>query len=83
MANAGLQQRPIATSLTAYVESLPVLEGSGVYSIQELTANINALTKGNLASNNVILPILNTIEVILEAGAGRRLSEAGGEGMKP
>lgn len=74
------QQRPVSASLVAYAQSLPVRnsdkggEGEAAYDLYGLTADLLAQAKRNLTSNNVVIPVLQTFEVLLEADVFEELA---------
>ncbi|KZT19455.1 TBCD protein [Neolentinus lepideus HHB14362 ss-1] len=69
-------QRPVSQSLVKYVETLPSVAGEGNgYSVQSLVADLLDQVKGNLASNTVVIPVLQTLIVLLEADALARLQD--------
>ncbi|TFK52538.1 TBCD protein [Heliocybe sulcata] len=67
-------QRPVSQSLVKYVETLPTVSRSdGEYSVRSLLEGLLDQVKGNLGSNTVVIPVLQTITVLLEADALTRL----------
>lgn len=67
-------QKPAATSIAAYAKSLPVVDGAG-YTLVGLTNDIMDVAKKNLASNAVVMPMLQTFTILLEAEALETLAD--------
>lgn len=66
----------MAASLIAYVHSLPVTPGEGHdYDLAGFAEDLLGHARSHLASNIVVIPVLQTFNVLLEADAFRRLSE--------
>ncbi|EDR13279.1 uncharacterized protein LACBIDRAFT_322818 [Laccaria bicolor S238N-H82] len=69
-------RRPIAKSLVDYIEELPVSSDStNSFSLLDLVNGLIERIKPNLSSNTIVVPILQTFEVLLEADGLRRLSD--------
>lgn len=64
-----MQQRPVSQSLISYVQSLPVASEDGGYDMRGLVSDLLNQVKGNLSSNNIVIPVLQTFAVLLEADA--------------
>ncbi|KAH8104609.1 TBCD protein [Cristinia sonorae] len=63
-------QRPISTSLVNYAKSLPTEEAQDTpYSIQHLAEDLINHCSQKLASNSVVIPVLQTFNVLLEGDA--------------
>jgi tubulin-specific chaperone D len=77
-----LQQRPAATHLVSFANSLS-LTGSeqAPYGLVQLARQLLARAQANLSSNNAVIPVLQTFEILLEADALDRLQETE-DGMK-
>ena len=70
------QRRPIAKSLVDYIEELPVFSDStNSFSLLDLVNSLIERIKPNLSSNTIVVPILQTFNVLLEADSLRRLSD--------
>lgn len=67
------QQRPLAISLVSYAQSLPIT-GEGEYDLNTFVEDLLDHAKTHLASNAVVVPVLKTFNVLLEADALTRLS---------
>ncbi|KAF7288586.1 TFCD-C domain-containing protein [Mycena chlorophos] len=65
-------QRPVARALVDYSNALP-LEARGGYSLLELTGDLLARAQINLLANSIVVPVLQTFNVLLEADALQRL----------
>ena len=71
------QQRHARTSLVTYTKKLPVdANGGGSYSLQALIADLIAEAKSNLSSNSKVIPVLQALNVLLEADALERLCDS-------
>lgn len=68
------QQRPLAISLVSYAQSLPITEEGGEYDLNTLVEDLLDHAKTHLTSNAVVVPVLKTFNVLLEADALMRLS---------
>ncbi|KAJ7644104.1 TBCD protein [Roridomyces roridus] len=68
--------RPVAASLVEYSTVLPLaaVPETG-YSLAALTSDLLGHARANLSSNSVVVPVLHTFNILLEAGALRRLLE--------
>lgn len=70
------QQRPVTRSLVTYAQSLPlVATPSTRYDLCGLAKDLLAPAAQNLSANNVVVPILQTFNVLLEADAFDPLPE--------
>ncbi|KAI0699071.1 TBCD protein [Cytidiella melzeri] len=80
-------QRPVSASLVAYAQSLPAGSGhdsngtAGSYDLCKLAADLLAQAKRNLSSNSVVIPVLQTFNVLLDADVFEALGEDP-DGMK-
>lgn len=68
-------QRPVAASLVAYVRSLPASADQTVYDVNSLVEDLVDKVKSHITSNSVVVPILQTFNVLLEGDALSRLSD--------
>ncbi|KAJ7288359.1 TBCD protein [Mycena rebaudengoi] len=72
-------QRPVGQSLVVYCQTLPVAGGPR-YSLLGLAKDLISHARANFSSNGVVVPVLQTFNVLLEADALRRLvGDAEGE----
>lgn len=69
------QQRPMASSLVEYVQTLPVDDGMETYSRVQFVENLVDRVRSNLNSNAIAIPIFQTFNVVLEGGALQELSD--------
>ncbi|EIW80977.1 ARM repeat-containing protein [Coniophora puteana RWD-64-598 SS2] len=67
-------QRPASASLVTYAQNLPLSRTEIAYSLSELSVDLLGLAQCNLSSNTVVLPVLQTYNVLLEADALGRLA---------
>ncbi|KAJ7600517.1 TBCD protein [Mycena floridula] len=67
--------RSLATSLIAYSQTLPTAADAGGYNLFQLASDVIQHAKSNLTSNSVVIPALQTFNVLLEADALKRLSD--------
>ena len=71
-----MQQRPVTASLIAYVRDLPVNTSKpGGYDQRGLAQDLVNQANRNLSSNNVVVPILQTFNVLLESDVFEALPE--------
>ncbi|KZT12037.1 TBCD protein [Laetiporus sulphureus 93-53] len=69
-------QRPVSASLISYALQLPVVAAAPhEYDLRGLVRDLIAQASSNLSANNVVVPVLQTVNVLLEADALERLSE--------
>ncbi|KAI0031394.1 TBCD protein [Vararia minispora EC-137] len=68
-------QRPVATSLVAYVRTLPVAAADGALDLRTLVDALVARARKGLTSNNTVIPVLQLFNVLLEADALAALSD--------
>ncbi|KXN88249.1 Tubulin-specific chaperone D [Leucoagaricus sp. SymC.cos] len=68
-------QRPATTSIAAYAKSLPVSNDNG-YTLRDLMIDTMAVAQKNITSNVVVVPVLQTFTILLEADALRPLADA-------
>ncbi|KAF8583340.1 ARM repeat-containing protein [Ramaria rubella] len=68
-------QRPVATSLASYVGSLPIgsKPASGL-DLVTITNDVLDLARKNLTSNQLVIPVLQTLDVLLDTGVLEKLS---------
>lgn len=66
--------RPVSTSLSAYARSLPASGTTDAYDLVTFAKDLIKYAQANLNSNNIIIPVLQTFNVLLEAGALEKLS---------
>jgi len=71
-------QRHVRTSLVTYAKKLPVddVGGGGIYNLQALIGDLVAEAKSNLALNGKVVPVLQALNVLLEADALERLCDS-------
>ena len=63
-----LQQRPLSTSLVSYFNSLPItIRGVG-YDADAIVSDLISRIQSHVASNTVVIPILQTFNVLLQGG---------------
>lgn len=67
--HALVQYRPLAASLISYVKSLQITSEIKGYDLQTLTEDLISQAKSNLTSNVIVLPVLQTFNVLLEGDA--------------
>ncbi|KIJ62569.1 hypothetical protein HYDPIDRAFT_157330 [Hydnomerulius pinastri MD-312] len=72
----GSTQRPASSSLAAYIQTLPLTSTGSEYSLSGFAGDLVDWTQSNLSSNNVVVPVLQTFNVLLEADALIRLPES-------
>ncbi|KAJ6613342.1 TBCD protein [Mycena sp. CBHHK59/15] len=69
-------QRPVALSLVEYSRTLPLAgDPETGYSLVGLTRDLIGHARAHVTSNGVVVPVLQTFNVLLEADALRRLPE--------
>ncbi|KAJ7095891.1 TBCD protein [Mycena belliarum] len=67
-------QRPVGRSLVEYSRSLPLAsDAKEGYSLVGLVRDLLKYARTNLSSNGIVVPVLQTFNVLLEADALRRL----------
>jgi len=72
----GSTQRPAATSLAGYTKKLRLTGVSEEqYSLSEFASDLVGLVRSNRASNNVVIPVLHTFNMLFEEDALASLSE--------
>lgn len=72
------QHRPVGLSLVEYSKSLPLAGDTDPeigYNLVELAGDLLSHARANFTSNGVVVPVLQTFNVLLEADALRRLQE--------
>ncbi|KAJ7935612.1 tubulin folding cofactor D C terminal-domain-containing protein [Mycena leptocephala] len=70
--------RPVGLSLVEYSKSLPLAGDTDPeigYNLVELAGDLLSHARANFTSNGVVVPVLQTFNVLLEADALRRLQE--------
>ncbi|KAI6166541.1 TBCD protein [Pisolithus thermaeus] len=70
-------QRPASSSLAAYVRTLPVSSDRDGYSQASLARDLIEYGLKHLTSNNVVVPVLQTFNMLLEGDAVAQLPESG------
>lgn len=70
-------QRPASSSLAAYVRALPVSSDRNGYSQASLARDLIEHAMKHMTSNNVVVPVLQTFNMLLEGDAVARLPESG------
>ncbi|KAI5983473.1 armadillo-type protein [Pisolithus albus] len=70
-------QRPASSSLAAYVRELPVSSDRNGYSQASLARDLIEHAMKHMTSNNVVVPVLQTFNMLLEGDAIARLPESG------
>ncbi|KAH7885271.1 tubulin folding cofactor D C terminal-domain-containing protein [Phlebopus sp. FC_14] len=68
--------RPASSSLVAYAHALPLCSSASEYSLSDLTSDLINYAQTNLASNNIVVPVLQTFNLLLEADILARLPES-------
>ncbi|RDB18014.1 Tubulin-specific chaperone D [Hypsizygus marmoreus] len=66
--------RPLSTSLISYVKSLPLTSEGVEYNVSTLVEDLIAHAKSQITSNSVVVPVLQTFNVLLEGDALMRLA---------
>lgn len=71
-----LQRGPVSSSLVTFAKTLPIkpVEVFG-YSLISLVDDLGARAKANMTSNTIVIPVLETFNVLLEGDALVRLVE--------
>ncbi|KAH0832066.1 hypothetical protein J3R83DRAFT_12974 [Lanmaoa asiatica] len=73
----GSTQRPASTSLASYTKTLPLTAFSeGDYSLSEFASDLVGLAQSNPASNNIVIPVLQTFNMLFEEDVLVSLSES-------
>ncbi|KAH7921320.1 ARM repeat-containing protein [Leucogyrophana mollusca] len=65
----GSTQRPASASLAEYAKKLPLAPSGNEYSLLGLTSDLLDLVKSQLTSNAIVVPVLQTFNLLLEADA--------------
>lgn len=60
--------------MSKYAKSLPISDDYG-YTLIGLVTDVIGVAKVNLASNAVVIPVLQTLTILLEADALRSLAD--------
>ncbi|KAG6877463.1 hypothetical protein C0993_007080 [Termitomyces sp. T159_Od127] len=61
--------RPLAASLISYVKLLPITSEDQGYDLHTLVEELTARAQSNLTSNTIVLPVLQTFNILLEGDA--------------
>ena len=69
------QQRPVSASLVAYAQELAVNDEAVEYDLCRLAADLLVQAKRNLASNSIVIPVLQTFNILLDADVFEELEE--------
>lgn len=69
-------QRPASSSLAAYVRRLPVTSTGGEYSVSCLAGDLVQYALTHSRSNSVVVPVLQTLNMLFEADALAGLPES-------
>ncbi|KAF8073788.1 armadillo-type protein [Lyophyllum atratum] len=67
--------RPLATSLVTYVKSLPSTSEDATYDMNTLVEDLIAQAKSHITSNTIVIPVLQTFNVLLDGDALIQLSQ--------
>lgn len=59
----------------SYARTLPVHDDTAPYNLRDLAADLLAQAKRNLTSNNIVVPVLQTLNVLLDADVFDDLEE--------
>ncbi|KAF8510075.1 TBCD protein [Hysterangium stoloniferum] len=70
-------QRPVAICLANFANSLPLAvdDDSGL-DVVGITQNILELSRRNLSSNQIVIPVLQTLDILIDAGVFVKLCES-------
>ncbi|PCH40083.1 ARM repeat-containing protein [Wolfiporia cocos MD-104 SS10] len=60
-------QRPVTAGLIAYARTLPATPPGTGYSLHGLAQDLLAQARRNVTSNNIVVPVLQTFNILLEA----------------
>ncbi|OAX38758.1 ARM repeat-containing protein [Rhizopogon vinicolor AM-OR11-026] len=71
----GSTHRPVSSSLVSFAQGLPLSPGDSDYSLVELCDDLIECAQGRTASNAVVVPVLQTFNMFLEADVLSHLSE--------
>ncbi|KAG2129100.1 TBCD protein [Suillus clintonianus] len=73
-ARTGSTHRPASSSLVSFAQGLPLSPGDSGYSLFELCDDLIECAQGRATSNAVVVPILQTFNMLLEADVLSHLS---------
>lgn len=59
----------MSTSLVAHIKSLPIESSDGSYDLVTFVNDLKDHARANWSSNTVVMPVLQTFNVLLEGGA--------------
>ncbi|KAF8635864.1 hypothetical protein AX15_000054 [Amanita polypyramis BW_CC] len=69
-------QRPMTNSLIAYVKNLPTAAcTNGAFDVISLIDSLTELARRNFSNNNIVVPIFQTFNILLENNTIQRLSQ--------
>ncbi|KIK93339.1 hypothetical protein PAXRUDRAFT_145292 [Paxillus rubicundulus Ve08.2h10] len=72
----GSTQRPASSSLAVYIRTLPLTASEPEYSLLGFAGDLVDWAESNVTSNSVVVPVLQTFNVLLEADALTGLAES-------
>ncbi|KAF9241181.1 tubulin folding cofactor D C terminal-domain-containing protein [Melanogaster broomeanus] len=72
----GSTQRPASSSLAAYTQTLPLVASEPEYSLSGFAGDLVDWAQSNITSNNVVVPVLQTFNLLLESEVLTRLPES-------
>ncbi|KIJ17787.1 hypothetical protein PAXINDRAFT_167765 [Paxillus involutus ATCC 200175] len=72
----GSTQRPASSSLVAYIQTLPLTACEPEYSLSGFAGDLVDWAESNVTSNNVVVPVLQIFNVLLEADVLTGLPES-------
>lgn len=74
LSHVAQQQRPVAENLVKFARGLPfVKDQASTYSLSELVVDLIDQAKSNMTSNAVVVPVFQTLNILLEADVLRQL----------
>ncbi|KAG2155948.1 tubulin folding cofactor D C terminal-domain-containing protein [Suillus bovinus] len=76
-ARTGSTHRPASLSLVSFAQGLPLSSDDSGYSLSELCDDLTECAQGRTTSNAVVVPVLQTFNMLLEADVLSRLSSVG------
>jgi hypothetical protein len=68
------QQRPAASSMVGYAQSLPISDPQAAYDLLGLVDDLIGYAESHFTSNSVVLPVLQTLNILLSEDALARFS---------
>ncbi|TDL17863.1 ARM repeat-containing protein [Rickenella mellea] len=71
----GSTQRPVCKNIAQYGQNLDVMNADADYDLRRLTLDLLQLGTRNLTANNIVVPVLQTLNILLEADTLVKLSE--------